>query len=54
MDVRYKYVNEYVEDGVVKVIFVKSEDNEADVFTKNLGKELHNKHCSKLVGPKGF
>ncbi len=54
VDVRYKYVNEYVEDGIVKVIFVKSEENEADVFTKNLGTELHNKHCTKLIGPKYF
>ena len=25
VDIRYKYVNEYVEDGIVKILFMKSE-----------------------------
>ena len=35
-DIRYKYVKEYVEDGVVKIIFDKSKDNDSDIMTKNL------------------
>ena len=27
VDIMHKYVNEYVEDGAVKIIFVKSTDN---------------------------
>ena len=27
VDIRYKYVNEHVEDGIVKIIFVKSTGN---------------------------
>ena len=34
--VRTIYVNEYVEDGVLKIVYVKSEENDADIFTKNL------------------
>ena len=34
VDIRYKYVNEYVEDGVVKIVFVKSADNDSDILTK--------------------
>ena len=49
MDTRYKYVNEYVEDGIVKIIFVKSADNESDILTKNLSAELHEKHARKMV-----
>ena len=30
IDIRYNYVNEYVDDGVIKILFVKSEENEAD------------------------
>ena len=54
VDVRTKskYVNEYCEDGVIKIIFVESADNDADIFTKNLGQELHNKHSSKLISTK--
>ena len=52
MDVRYKYVNEYVEDRAVKIIFVKSADNDSNILTKNLSAELHEKHSRKMVGEK--
>ena len=52
IDVRTKYVNEYCEDGIFKIIYVKSEENDADFYTKNLGGKLHVKHSSKIVGPK--
>ena len=43
VDVRYHFVREFVEDGIVKVKFVRSEDNKADVFTKNVRNDLNNK-----------
>eukprot|EP01083_Nonionella_stella_P004795 13981_1 len=46
VDIRYKYVNEYVEDGVIKIIFVKSGDNDSDIMTKNLGGDLYSKHSN--------
>ena len=52
VDIRYKFVNEYVEDGIVKIIFVKSKENDADIFTKNLNGELHATHSSKFVKKK--
>ena len=48
--VRAKCVNEYVEDGVLKIVYDKSEENDADIFTKNSGSELHSKHAVKFVG----
>jgi hypothetical protein len=36
------------EDGILKVIFVKSEDNDADIFTKNTNEELFHKHARKM------
>ena len=53
IDVRYKFVNEFVEDGFVKIIFVRSEENDADLFTKNLGGELYEKHARKMIERKG-
>ena len=50
VDVRYHFVREFVQDGFIKVIFVKSEENDADLFNKNLGSELHWKHANKLLG----
>ena len=52
VDIRYKFVNKYVEDGTVKIIFVKSKENDADIFTKNLNGELHAKHPLKFVKKK--
>ena len=49
VDIRYKYVNEYVKDGVVKIVFVKSADNDSNILTKNLSADLHEKHSKKMV-----
>ena len=50
-DTRYKYVNEYVEDRVVKIIF-KFTDNNSSILTKKLMAELHEKHSKKIMGEK--
>ena len=44
VDIWYKYVNGYVEDGIVKIIFVKSAENDSDILTKNLSAKLYEKH----------
>ena len=49
VDIRYKFVNEYAEDGIIKIIFVRSEDNYSDILTKNLGSELLSKHADTLI-----
>jgi hypothetical protein len=49
VDVRYHYVRELIEDGIVKVEFVRSEENDSDPLTKNLGTELYEKHTSKFM-----
>ena len=53
VDVRYRFVQQYCLDGFIKVIFVKTEENDADLFTKNLDGEKYTKHANKLVGDKG-
>ena len=52
IDVRYHFVREYVQDGFIRNIFVRTKDNDADIFTKNLSGELHNRHAEKMVGEK--
>ena len=42
-------MNEYVEDGIVKIIFFKSADNDSNILTKNLSAALHEKHTRKMV-----
>ena len=50
--IRYKYVNENLEDGEVKITFIKSTDDCSNIITKNLSVELHEKHLKKIVGEK--
>ena len=42
--IMYKYVNEYVEDGVVKIVFLKSADNDSNILIKNLSTDVHEKY----------
>jgi hypothetical protein len=48
IDTRYHFVREYIEDGIVKVVFVRSEDNDADIFTKNLNGETFERHSVSI------
>jgi hypothetical protein len=49
VDVRAKFVTEMIVEGILKVVFVRLEDNDADIFTKNLGKDLHQEHAKKWL-----
>ena len=43
LDTQYHFVREYVDNKTVMVKFVRSEDNYADLFTKNVRSDLHRK-----------
>ncbi len=48
----YKFVTDYIEDGIIMVIFVKWADNGSDIMTKNVLLELDSKHASKMISIK--
>jgi hypothetical protein len=50
IDTRYHFVREHVVDEFIKIIFVKSDTNVADMFTKNIGKEIYEKHIKRFLG----
>ena len=50
VDIRCKYVNECVEDDVLKVAFTKSAENDGNILTKNLSEDLHERHSKKMFG----
>ena len=52
VDVRCRFIQQYVMEGFIKVIFVKTEDNDADLFTKNLSGDKYDKHSNKLISNK--
>ena len=49
MDTRYRFVNEFAEDGFVVIIFVNTKDNVENIFTKNTSSEIGNLHHNKMV-----
>jgi hypothetical protein len=49
IDIRTHFVREHIEEGTFVVEFIRSEENDADIFTKNTTEEIFNKHASKNV-----
>ena len=47
--VKQHFIREYTVDGVVQIEFVRSEENLADPFTKNVSRELYKKHSAKYL-----
>ena len=52
IDIRTSFVKEDQEDGKIIIKFVKSEENEADNFTKNTTNVIFHNHQKKLVWDK--
>ena len=52
VDIRYHFVTEFVEEGFLKIIFVKSTENLADGFTKNVNHEMYSRHIESYVSEK--
>ncbi|GJV29900.1 retrovirus-related pol polyprotein from transposon TNT 1-94 [Tanacetum coccineum] len=48
IDVRYNFIKEQVENGIVELYFVRTEYQLADIFTKNLPRERFNFMIEKL------
>ena len=49
IDVRHHFIRQVLEDGLVTLTKIKTQDNPADILTKSLGKAQH-EHCIQLVG----
>ena len=53
VDTRYHYIRENVEDGIIKIEFVRSIDNDSDIFTKNVNQEIYEKHVKNFLEDSG-
>jgi hypothetical protein len=49
IDARYHFVREFVEEGYIKVIFVKTEENRSDMMTKNVSSDVYDKHVAEFI-----
>ena len=50
VDIRYHFVREHVVDDFIKIVFIKSCDNDADLFMKNVNKDTYTKHMNNFLG----
>jgi len=49
IDVRYHFIREFIFEGFIKVVFVRTEKNVADVFTKNVPQEINKRHMEGIL-----
>ena len=49
IDIRVHYLRELIDKVYIKTKFIKSADNDSDIFTKNVSEELFNKHAMKNI-----
>jgi Reverse transcriptase (RNA-dependent DNA polymerase) len=54
VDTRYHFIRELIEDGIIKIIFVRSGKNRADGFTKNVSNEVYNEHLDTFIAEKEY
>jgi uncharacterized protein (DUF488 family) len=49
IDIRVHHVRNLITEGIIKTKFVRTDDNTADIFTKNTSETLFLKHSDKLI-----
>ena len=42
-------MSEFIENGEVEVIFVKTLENDADIFTKNVSSSVNDRHFEGMM-----
>jgi len=49
IDVRYHFIREFIFEGYIKVVFVRTEKNVTDIFTKNVPQEINKQHMEGIL-----
>jgi hypothetical protein len=49
MDIHYNFVWEFVVDNFIKIIFICTNNNISDGFTKNVTWDIYEKHCKEFI-----
>ena len=49
VDTRTHFVQRYVEEGTIKIVFVRLGEKDTDIFTKNTLESMYNKHTEKFM-----
>jgi hypothetical protein len=46
---RYHFVQENLDDGIIKIEFIRSVENQSDIFTKNVTQEIYQRHVKTFL-----
>jgi hypothetical protein len=49
IDVRYHFLRDKVEDGSIRFVYIRSEDNPSDILTKNVKQQTHDRHATNIL-----
>ena len=50
IDRRYLKIQEWVAEGLIRVVYKRTDQNRADMFTKPLDREPFERHASAIMG----
>ena len=50
VDIKYHFVQNYVQDGLLRILYIRTGDMVADALTKHLGSNLVGKHSKSMFG----
>jgi hypothetical protein len=50
IDAHYHFAREILEEGIINIEYVKSIENDSDIFRKKVSQEIYAKHVTKFLG----
>jgi len=54
VDVRYRFVTDWIEKKLIEVVFVQTKENISDGFTKNVNRETYQNHTPHYVQERSY
>jgi len=49
VDIGYHFIRQHIKDGTIMIEFVRSSENNSDIFTKNVTSETFSRHSEKMI-----
>ena len=53
IDTRYHFIRQYIKDRIIKIEFLKSEENKSDIMTKNMSRSQYKEKSKELIKSEG-
>ena len=52
IDIKFHFIRQLIKEGLIKIIFIKSEDNKADPLTKNVSSTIYDRQIKETITTK--